>query len=192
MPISLPEESAMLHIQPSAPVCLMLQALTVVCTLVLGVGIIHGASGDEEAVRRVINRFPEAWNRHDMNAFGALFAPDADFVNVVGAYWKGREAIQLNHAFTHGVIPIDSPGVTLPRAIYGIFKTSTVHHQHIDIRFLRKDVAVAHVQSELLGDTRTKKPRHTLLVFILTQENGHWLIAVVQNTEMNRPPELNR
>jgi len=44
----------------------------------------------------------------------------------------------------------------------------------------------------LLGDARSKTPRRTLAVMILTQEGGRWLIAVAQNTEINRPPELNR
>ena len=127
-----------------------------------------------------------------MTAFGALFAPEADFVNVTGARWKGRQEIQLNHAFAHGTIPIDSPGVAAPRAIYGVFKASTLRINQIDVRFLRKDIAVAHVQTELLGDARSKTPRRTLAVMILTQEGGRWLIAVAQNTEINRPPELNR
>ena len=29
-------------------------------------------------------RFAEAWNRHDMAAFGDLFHPDASFVNRFG------------------------------------------------------------------------------------------------------------
>ena len=158
----------------------------------LGSNVAYAAPSDEEAVRKVVNEFPEAWNRHDMNAFGALFAPDADFVNVVGVRWKGREAIQMNHAFVHGEIPIDTPGITAPKAIYGTFKTSTLLITQVDVRFLRKDVAVAHVQTELLGDARTKNPRRTLAVMILTKERSRWLIAVAQNTEFNRPPELNR
>ena len=147
---------------------------------------------DEEAVRKVVNEFAETWNRHDMNAFGALFTPDADFVNVVGSHWKGRESIQLNTALLHGAIPADSAGVTLPKSAYGIFETTNSTFKQIDVRFLRKDVAVAHVQNELQGDARTKEPRHSLLVYILTKENGKWLIAVAQNTEINRPPALNR
>ena len=105
-----------------------------------------------------------------MDAIGALFAEDADFVNVTGTYWKGRESILLNHAFTHGAVPIDSAGVTVPKGIYGIFKTSILHFKQIDVRFLRKDVAVAHIQTELLGDARTKNPRRTLVVMILIRE----------------------
>jgi hypothetical protein len=68
----------------------------------------------------------------------------------------------------------------------------TLQIKQIDVRFLRQDVAVAHTQTELLGDARTKNPRRTLVVMILTQEADRWLIAVLQNTEINRPPELNR
>ncbi len=149
-------------------------------------------SSDEEAVRKVVNGFAETWNHHDTNAREALFTPDADFVNVLGAHWKGRESILLNHAFLHGSIPADSAGVTLPKSAHGIYKTSNITNKQVYVRFLREDVAVAHVQSELQGDARTKEPRRTLLVMILTKENGRWLIAVAQNTEINRPPALNR
>jgi hypothetical protein len=37
----------------------------------LGSNVVYAAPSDEEAVRKVVNEFPEAWNRHDMNAFGA-------------------------------------------------------------------------------------------------------------------------
>ena len=147
---------------------------------------------DDEDLRKVVNEFAGTWNRHDMNAFGALFTSDADFVNVVGAHWKGREAILLNTAFLHGAIPADSAGVTLPKTAYGIFKTSNVSHKQVDVRFLRKDVAVVHVQNEMQGDARTQDTRRTLLVMILTKEDGRWLVAVAQNTEINRPPALNR
>jgi len=180
-----------MQLQISTIACPTLTALSLVCAIILVTGIVHAASSDEEAVRKVVNGFAEAWNRHDMNAFGALFSPDADFVAVRGTHWKGRESIQLNHAFTHGAIPADSVGVTLPKEAYGIFKTSNLTFKQVDVRFLREDVAVAHVQTELLGDAHTKAPRHTLLVMILTKENGRWLIAVAQNTEINRPPALN-
>lgn len=167
-------------------------ALTLACAIFLGAGVVHAGSSDEDAVKRACERFPEAWNHHDVNAFGALFAADADFVAVNGTYWKGQRSIQLNHSFTHGTIPIDSAGITAPKGVYGIFKTSFLHFKQIDVRFLRKEVAVAHIQTELVGDARAKVPRRTLLLMILTQEGGQWLIAAAQNTEINRPPELNR
>jgi uncharacterized protein (TIGR02246 family) len=90
----------------------------------------------------------------------------------------------MHHAYSHGTIPADTPGEPLP--LYGIFKTSTLRFTEIDVRFLRKDVAVAHASCELLGDARTANLRHCLITFVLTQQDGGWLIAAAQNTEINR------
>ena len=43
-------------------------------------------------------RFQEAWNTHDMDAFGRLFHPDATFVNRFGSYWRGVNEIVAGHA----------------------------------------------------------------------------------------------
>lgn len=143
------------------------------------------ATNDSEDVRNVVAGFATDWNHHDMDAFGKLFAPDADFVNVGGNLWVGRHDIQLRHAWSHGTIPKDAlPGGN--PAYYGIFKHSTMNFVHIDVRFLRKDVALAHVNWELLGDARTPKPRHGVLTFVLTHQNDGWLVAAAQNTEINR------
>lgn len=37
--------------------------------------------------------------------------------------WTGRQSIQAQHAYSHGVIPADSPGFSEEdRRYYGIFK----------------------------------------------------------------------
>ena len=122
------------------------------------VACLHAEPNDEGDVRQVVSGFAETWNHHDMEAFGKLFAPDADFVNVGGSWLKGRQDIQMNHAFYHGTIPADSPSracntcsTNVKAGInYGIFKTSTMQFIQIDVRFLQKDVAVA----RKLGITR--------------------------------------
>jgi len=53
------------------------------------------ALSDEEDVRKAVKAREEAWDRHDMEAFAKLFAPDADYVNVVGKWTKGRRAEHL-------------------------------------------------------------------------------------------------
>jgi hypothetical protein len=45
---------------------------------------------------------------------------------------------------------------------------------------------VAHASWELLGDARSPNPRHGLITFVLTRQDGAWLIAAAQNTEINR------
>ena len=146
---------------------------------------IMAAPNETENVRSVVARFVTAWNHHDMDAFGKLFALDADFVNVAGEHWVGRKEIQLKHAYAHGAVPVNSDPDDNPR-YYGIFKHSTISFGHIDVRFLREDVALAHTSCELVGDARTQNVRRCVLTFVLTQENGEWLIAAAHNTEINR------
>jgi hypothetical protein len=43
--------------------------------------------------------FARAWMARDAAALAALFAPDADFVNVVGIWWEDRTAIEAAHRY---------------------------------------------------------------------------------------------
>jgi uncharacterized protein (TIGR02246 family) len=145
------------------------------------------AENDAEDVRKIVTGFATTWNHHDLDAFGKLFAPDADFVNVAGVLWTGRQSIQAQHAYSHGVIPANSPGFSEEdRHYYGIFKNSTLNFDRIDVRSLRNEVAIAHVNWELLGDDRTQNPRRGVFIFVLTRQNVGWLIAAAQNTEIKR------
>jgi hypothetical protein len=62
------------------------------------------AQRDVEDVRNLVAGFATSWNHHDLDAFGKLFAPDADFVNVAGDLWTGRQSIQAQHAYSHGAV----------------------------------------------------------------------------------------
>jgi ketosteroid isomerase-like protein len=143
------------------------------------------APNDVQDVRNVVSGFATAWNHHDMGAFGKLFAPDADFVNVAGDYWVGRKEIQAQHAYSHGAIPERDLPNENPK-YYGIFRHSTMAFGQIGVRLLERDVALAHVAWELRGDSRTQNPRRGVFTFVLTRQNDGWLIAAAQNTEINR------
>lgn len=51
---------------------------------------------DGESVARA---FFDRWNAGDADGIGELFADDADFVNVVGLWWRNRRAIRKAHAY---------------------------------------------------------------------------------------------
>lgn len=161
-----------------------LLSLVLVASLIIA--RVLAAPNTEEDVRKTVDGFSQSWNHHDMEAFGKLFATDADFVNVAGDWWRGRQAIQAQHAYSHGTIPADTKGFEALRMYYGIFKDSTVRFTQIDVRFLGRDVAVAHTSWEMLADTRTPNSRYGLFTFVLTRQDSKWLIAAAQNTEINR------
>ena len=170
----------------------MSKAFTFFTAVLIGSGLLAppvlAAQNDAATVRTAVLGFPSAWNHHDMAAFGKLFAPDAEFVNVRGRLWKGREAIQINHAWSHDTIPAGTEGFESAdeQAHYAIFRNSTMRFPQIEVRFLRDDIAVAHVNWELFGDARTKDPRRGVLVFVLSRHGDKWLIDVAQNTEIAR------
>lgn len=129
-------------------------------------------SDDEAGVRSVVQGFEDAWNRHDTNALASLFAPDADFVNVIGMRWIGREAIQKAHAASHATI----------------FKSSTLTIGDTTVRFLTPDIAIARSVWSLSGQTdrsgKEEPARTGILTHVLTRTAGHWLIVTSQNTDI--------
>ena len=131
---------------------------------------------DEEVVRAVGMRVIETWNAHDMKAFAALFAHDAEFVNVYGMWWTGRERIQAEHEATHATI----------------FRRSRLSAREIRVKFLRQDVASLHMRWDLSGlalpDGQPLPDRKGVLACVLVNDGGPWLIAVGQNTEIVPPP----
>jgi len=130
---------------------------------------------DEIGVRAIVNGFEDAWNRHDMNALGTLFATDADFVNVVGMRWVGRDAIVKHHAASHATI----------------FKTSTLKIGDTTVRFLKPDIATARSIWTLSGMTsengQVAPTRTGILTHVLAKANGHWVIVLSQNTDIAKP-----
>jgi SnoaL-like domain len=69
---------------------------------------ILAAPNDTLKVQKAVTGFSDAWNHHDMDAFGRLFTVDAYFANVAGQPLKGRQEIQMHHAWSHGTVPIDT------------------------------------------------------------------------------------
>jgi uncharacterized protein (TIGR02246 family) len=130
---------------------------------------------DEVGVSAIVHGFEDAWNRHDMDAFAKLFATDADFVNVRGVRWVGREEITKAHAAVHATI----------------FKASTLKIGETTIRFLKPDVATARsvctLTGQMLPNGQVAPTRTVILTHVLVRTDGHWLIMLTQNTDIVQP-----
>lgn len=124
----------------------------------------QGATQDEAAVRAVVKSVEDAWNAHDGKAFAAPFAADADYVVVNGAYIKGREAIEGGHVQIFTTVYKESRNAATVKAV----------------RFIRPDVAVAHVEWNL--EVRPGEKARALNTMVLTKDGGKWSIAAFHNT----------
>ena len=133
---------------------------------------------DETEIRAVTSAFIDTWNHHDMKAFAELFTNDADFVNVIGLWWKGRAEIQKEHEAIHATR----------------MKNSYLTDLKTTVRFLQPDIAIAHMRWELTGDTGLEgKPlptRKGILTFVLTKTGNQWLITAGQNTDIVPLPNV--
>jgi uncharacterized protein (TIGR02246 family) len=131
---------------------------------------------DDEAIRQVAGAFLAAWNSHDMRAFGSLYADDADFVNVFGAYWKGAPKIENEHRALHETV----------------FKSSRLSASQVQVKHLGPDVATMHMFWDLNGlvgpDGRALPDRRGVLVHVLVRDGAVWRIATTQNTDIVSSP----
>lgn len=121
-----------------------------------------------EAVTRA---FFDAWNAGDPNAIAALFVEDADFVNVVGFWWRTSKQIRKAHdyGFRH------------------IFAGATCEITDLKVRELTSDIHVVHTVSTLEGQTAPTGETAGLRVAVIsmvTQRVGEsFKIVSCQNTD---------
>lgn len=122
--------------------------------------------------KKVAVAFIEAWNRHDADAIAELFVEDADFVNVVGLWWRNRERIRTAHAY----------------GFQRIFGNSHMTLGRVAVRHLGTEAAVVHAGWTLTGQTphgeREAEQRSGVISFTVQQQgNGGWLAVSAQNTD---------
>ncbi len=128
-------------------------------------------SKDEAAIRANVEQMAKGWNMKSGAEFAKPFAEDADYVVVNGAHIKGRAANAAGHQQIFDTIYKDSRNA-------GTVK---------QIRFLRPDVAVVHVEWNLSFKVNGEEQKgHALSTMIMTKEKGKWSIAAFQNTAIQQ------
>ena len=136
-----------------------------------------GNDADRKAIEAIASSFQDTWNRHDMDGMASLVAEDVDFVTVVGArgWEKGRKEFKDGHAAVHKTM----------------FKDSVITVRETHVKFIRPDIAIAHVLWETKGDVvpdrKPGEPREGIFTWVVEKRSGKWLILASQNTENKVP-----
>ena len=124
-----------------------------------------------EAVARA---FFDRWNDQDAEGIAALFAEDADFVNVVGLWWRNRRAIRKAHDY----------------GFRRIFQRAKVEITELSLRELTPDVHIVHTVSTLDGQTgtdgRTTARRVAVITLVTRRAASGFEIVSCQNTDRVR------
>ncbi len=124
-----------------------------------------GRAADEAALRESVKQLETGWNTKSGALFAKPFAEDADYVVINGNYIKGRAAIESGHQ----------------RIFDTIYKETNITLTVKQIRFLRPDVAVVHVEGRRTGPANVPA-QEAMLTLMMTKEKEGWVIAAFQNT----------
>lgn len=111
-----------------------------------------------------------AWNAHDMKAMSEVFTPDAEWINVVGMHWVGREQIMFAHMAFHNTM----------------FKTNQQALVSLTTRRLSADIAVLFMEAEqdaykTPSGHGQPKALDRLTIVVVRKPEG-WKIVQGQNT----------
>ena len=137
----------------------------------------QGPSKDEAAIRSIVQSEAEAWNRGDAEAFGAHYAENGDFTNVIGQQLYGRKAFVAQHALIFSTI----------------YKGSHNEFTVSKITFLRPDVALVDIDGTLSGATAMPPglkanedgTMHVKLLEVMTKEKDSWVVAAFHNVNVS-------
>ena len=133
------------------------------------------AADDAAAIRAILDRKRDAWNRHDMDAFLADAMPDVDWINVVGMHWKGRDTVRRAHAVVHK----------------GLFAHSRMLHEQSELRQIAPNVVIeTHIDRiEGVGLRPDGKPYSddgNLITLVFVKSHDGWRIAHAHNVHIDK------
>jgi uncharacterized protein (TIGR02246 family) len=125
---------------------------------------------DEQTIRAVIAATTEAFSRHDAKAWVRFCTPDAQLGTVRGESMKGIAAIE--------------------KGLTAVFQTrarnATLEPLDVAVRFIRPDVALAHVRNQMIGllspEGQALPPHTELSIRVLVKDEGTWRITPFHNT----------
>jgi uncharacterized protein (TIGR02246 family) len=133
--------------------------------------VAHGqAPIDEAAIKDLMAKTTEAFNKHDAKAWAAFCTPEARLVTVRGESMTGVAEIE--------------------RGLARVFATraskATLRTMDVSVRFIRPDVALAYVLNEMSGvtaaDGKTQPPHRELSIRVVVKEPAGWRVAAFHNT----------
>jgi len=128
---------------------------------------------DDAAVRKLVADIEKSWNTHDMKLLATLFREDAEFVNVVGLHWRGRDAIVKAHAVFHETM----------------FKDCRLKTDSIQIRSIGPENAIAVVTTTqdrfTTPDGHVMPKGQTKQTYVFEKGSDGWTIVHGQNVRID-------
>jgi uncharacterized protein (TIGR02246 family) len=120
---------------------------------------------DEKDIRTIGAQIQSAWNKADPKEMADLFLTDGDYISSTGRSARGRDELQKAFAAQWS----------------GIYKGTKLSHTLTNVRFLRKDVAMADGAFEIAGmrdpSGKLLPTRSGLSTVIAAKKGERWYVA---------------
>jgi len=116
------------------------------------------------AISEIVDQFTHAWNDHKGKGLGDHYAENADFVNIFGMKFSGRQEIEERHL----------------KILDTFLKGSVFTVTDLTVREVKPDVVVVHVQ--WIVDSLKEKAMKGLFTHTMVKNGDCWEIASSQNT----------
>jgi len=153
----------------------MKKVLTIAIFLLIGGSLFaQDRKKDEAAIDARVDAMIYSWNHHNYDDLKNYTTENTDWVNGVGAWWKGRKESQYAHQVYHNTI----------------FKESVLRKDSVFIRFITNDVVIAHVFWHFSAFTdpagKTLGPDDCIATLVYVKQNGKWLMEAGENVTINK------
>lgn len=138
------------------------------------------AAETEDAVKKCVNDFTDAWNQHDAKKMAAHWAEDGDVINPFGRVAKGRAEVEQLFSDEQ----------------QGVMKDTTHQMTVTSVRKLGDDAAVVDCDSVITGmtgrDGNAMPPFKLHVLLVVTMKDGQSQIIAARPYVIPHPPQQNR
>src|SRR6476469_3174917 len=151
------------------------RVLPVLALSLLSAAVSIAQTNDEKDIRAIGAQIQSAWNKSDAKEMADLFLTDGDYISSTGRTARGRDELQKAFAAQWS----------------GVYKGTKLSHTLTNVRFLRKDVAIADGAFEITGmrDASGKllPTRSGLSTVIAARKGERWYVAALRGMVPSAP-----
>ncbi|SHH91878.1 conserved hypothetical protein [Chryseolinea serpens] len=172
-PLYYAQASALRYLYPKQSVMKKIITTTALLLFINGLSLAQDRVKDEAAIHKQVDAMIYSWNHHNYDDLKNYTTEDTDWVNAPGMWWKGREESRYAHQVYHETL----------------FKESVIEKKSVAIRFITKDVAIAHLYwhfSAFTAPDGEKPASDCIATVVYVNQNGKWLMTAAQNVAIDQ------
>lgn len=131
-------------------------------------------TNDRQTIGQIIEHITNAWNYHGGNGFADHYTQDADFVNIFGMAFSGKEEIENRHT----------------KILETFLKGSSFEVVDLKLREAKPEVVIALVYWKVSfiqkpGEDPLKETMKGIFTHVFIKNRDKWEITATQNTSIS-------